>query len=142
MFQCIDRTEVSGTNDRGTRDLSELDARDSRILLCAGAGSRDCDCGLLEDRSDAANKSFRASYRHVVQSELKLARLRGFQAIVQKPAGVLRRMGTQPFLVGFGAPAGAVRNDEMAVPDVGHVGEELVVPCQTIDCRIHSSTCR
>src|SRR3954449_2821037 len=41
--------------------------------------------------------------------------------VIQQPALVLRRMGAQAFLVGFGAPARPVRNDEVAVDDLGHM---------------------
>src|SRR5258708_39760073 len=58
-------------------------------------------------------------------------------AVVQKPAGALRRMRTQRLFIGLGAPAGPVRNDEMAVLIVGQAGEQLGVPCPPADIGFH-----
>ena len=42
--------------------------------------------------------------------------------VIQQPALALRRMRPQTFFVGLGAPAGAVRDDEVAVDDLGVLG--------------------
>ena len=51
-------------------------------------------------------------------------------------------MRTQPFFIGLGAPTRAIRNHEMAVLDVGYVGEEFVIPGEAIDIDLHDAQVR
>src|SRR5258707_11939629 len=51
-------------------------------------------------------------------------------------------MRAQPFFVGLGAPARAIRNHEMAVLDLGQVGEQLVIPSEPIDVDLHDAEIR
>ena len=62
--------------------------------------------------------------------------------VVQQPALALRWMGAQAFLVGFGAPARAVRHDKMAVDDLGHMREQFMVPRQAVDVGFHDAQVR
>ena len=62
--------------------------------------------------------------------------------VIQQPALVLRRMRAQAFLVGLGAPAGAVRDHQMAVDDLRHMGEQFMVPGQAVDVGFHDAQVR
>src|ERR1700730_18637295 len=66
----------------------------------------------------------------------------GFAAVVQQSAAALWRMGAKCVFVGLGAPAGPVRDDEIAVFEVGHMDEKLVVPCQPVDVGLHDPQVR
>src|SRR4051812_30138487 len=59
--------------------------------------------------------------------------------VVQQPALALGRMRAQAFLVRLGAPAGTVGDDHVAVDILRHMGEELVIPGQTIDVGLHDA---
>jgi hypothetical protein len=61
---------------------------------------------------------------------------------LQQPTLILRRVGAQAFLVGLGAPAGAIRHDEMAVDNVRHMREQFVVPREAIDVSLHDPQIR
>src|SRR6202171_3451420 len=69
-------------------------------------------------------------------------RILGFSTIVQQSTMALWRMRTKRVFVGLGAPAGPVRNDEVAVFNLGQVSEKLVIPCQPGDIRLHDSQVR
>ena len=62
--------------------------------------------------------------------------------VIQQPALALRRMGAQAFLVGLGAPAGAIRHDEMAVDNLRHMREQFMVPRQPVDVGFHDPQIR
>ena len=51
-------------------------------------------------------------------------------------------MRAQALFVGLGAPARPIRNHEMAVDKLRHVREQLVIPRQPIDIRLHDAQVR
>src|SRR5450631_4623815 len=77
--------------------------------------------------SDAMQEQARSSphrKRRVGQIPNTTRKWLGFAAVVQQSAAALRRMGAKCVFVGLGAPAGPVRDDEIAVFIVGQMGEE------------------
>src|SRR5260370_24152229 len=62
--------------------------------------------------------------------------------IVQKPGIALRRMSAKRLFVGLCTPAGPLWHDQMAMLNLWHVSEKLVIPLQPVDVGLHDPQMR
>jgi len=62
--------------------------------------------------------------------------------VVQQAPRRFWRVRADRFLVGFGPPAGRIGNYQMAVLELRHGGEHLVVPGEAVDVDLHDAQIR
>src|SRR5262245_23464179 len=93
------------------------------------------------ERAPAASMSPRRSWRTKAASSR--ARAPRSAGVTVAPASTLPgRVGAHGRLVHIRAPAGAPRQDQVAVLDLGRVGDELVVPGHDVGIDLHDAEIR